>query len=103
MGKRPRHAAPGRLHSTSSVCSIRCLIQDGDLAVPGSSAEDVAHALRNHRPELRRKKLKPFTAAVRRVLSTIPSPSYSDFEDDDDSASRRMPSTNLQSGLRSNQ
>ncbi|CAL5084125.1 unnamed protein product [Urochloa decumbens] len=83
MGKRPRHAAAGRLHSTSSVCSIRRLIQDGDLAVPGSSAEDVAHALRNHHPELRRKKLKPFTAAVRRVLSTIPS--SSDFDDDGDS------------------
>ncbi|CAN6245757.1 unnamed protein product [Urochloa humidicola] len=88
MGKRPRPAAPGRLHSPSSIRTIRRLIQDGDLAVPGSSAEDVAHALRNHCPELRRKKLKPFTAAVRRVLSTIPSPS-SDFDSDGGSASRR--------------
>ncbi|KAF8779103.1 hypothetical protein HU200_003072 [Digitaria exilis] len=87
-GKRPRHAAAGRIQSTSFVCSIRRLIEDGDLAISGSSAEEVARALRNHRPDLRRKKLKPFTAAVRRVLSTIPSPS-SDSDDDDDSASSR--------------
>ncbi|ONM59483.1 cell division control protein 48 homolog C [Zea mays] len=80
MSNRPRHAAPRRLASSST---IRRLIQDGDLAVPGSSAEDVAHALRNHRPELRRKRLKPLTEAVRRVLS-----SDFDDDDDDDSASR---------------
>nr|CAB3476881.1 unnamed protein product [Digitaria exilis] len=89
MGKRPRHGAPGRLQSTSSVCNIRRLIQNGSLAVPGSSAEDVAHALRIHRPELRRKKLKPFIEVVRRVLSTIPSPSSFDCDDEDGSTCRR--------------
>ncbi|CAN6289321.1 unnamed protein product [Urochloa humidicola] len=91
MGKRPRDGARGRLQPTSSsVCgSIRRLIQNGGLAVPGSSAEDVAHALRIHRPELRRKKLKPFIQVVRRALSTIPSPSSSDCDDEDDSTSRR--------------
>nr|CAB3481097.1 unnamed protein product [Digitaria exilis] len=86
MGKRPRYAAAGRIHSTSFVCTIRRLIEDGDLAISGSSAEEVARALRNHRPDLRRKKLKPFTAAVRRVLSTIPS---APSDSDDDSASSR--------------
>ncbi|CAL4943048.1 unnamed protein product [Urochloa decumbens] len=89
MGKRPRHGAPGRLQSTSSVCTIRRLIQNGGLAVPGSSAEDVAHALRILRPELRRKKLKPFIEVVRRVLSTIPSPPSFDCDDEDDSTYRR--------------
>ncbi|KAF8772802.1 hypothetical protein HU200_005393 [Digitaria exilis] len=89
MGKRPRHGAPGRLQSTSSVRTIRRLIQNGSLAVPGSSAEDVAHALRIHRPELRRKKLKPFIEVVRRVLSTIPSPSSFDCDDEDGSTCRQ--------------
>ncbi|CAN6300761.1 unnamed protein product [Urochloa humidicola] len=90
MGKRPRHGAPGRLQSTSSVCTIRRLIQNGGLAVRGSSAEDVAHVLRILRPELRRKKLKPFIEVVRCVLSTIPSPSSSfDCDDEDDSTYRR--------------
>ncbi|CAN6311952.1 unnamed protein product [Urochloa humidicola] len=89
MGKRPRHGAPARLQSTSSVCTIRRLIENGGLAVPGSSAEDVVHALRIHRPELRRKKLKPFVEVVRRVLSTIPSPSSFDCDEEDDSTYRR--------------
>ncbi|KAG2576135.1 hypothetical protein PVAP13_6NG008331, partial [Panicum virgatum] len=46
----------------------------GGVAVLGSSAEDVADTLRIQRPELRRKKLKPFIELVRRILATIPSP-----------------------------
>ncbi|KAL6604428.1 hypothetical protein ACP70R_042855 [Stipagrostis hirtigluma subsp. patula] len=92
MGKRPR---PGRLQSTASV---RRLILNGGLAVPGSSAEDVADALRLQRPELRRKKLKPFVQLVRRALSTIPSPSDDDLDDDDDRRRATSSSTTSLSG-----
>ncbi|TVU12995.1 hypothetical protein EJB05_46663 [Eragrostis curvula] len=85
MKKRPRPSGAGRF---SFDCKLRRLIQNGGLAIPGSSAEDVAHALRIHHPEYRREKLVPFTAAVSRVLSSIPAPSSSGSDDGDDSASR---------------
>jgi len=67
---------------------------NGGLAVAGASAEEVGDTLRFHHPEFRRQKLDPFTALVRRVLSSIPSPSSSssgsdDDDDDGPSASRR--------------
>ncbi|GJN01139.1 hypothetical protein PR202_ga18379 [Eleusine coracana subsp. coracana] len=93
MGKRPlsRHGAHGRSQLSSSDWKIRRLIQNGGLAVSGSSAEDVANALRIHNPEFRRQKLNIFTAAVARVLSAIPlAPSFSGSDDGDDSSSRRQ-------------
>lgn len=75
---------------SSSDWKIRRLIQNGGLAVSGSSAEDVANVLRIHNPEFRRQKLNIFTAAVARVLSAIPpAPSSSGSDDDEDSTSRR--------------
>ncbi|GJN29926.1 hypothetical protein PR202_gb18191 [Eleusine coracana subsp. coracana] len=93
MGKRPlsRHGAHGRSQLSSSDWKIRRLIQNGGLAVSGSSAEDVANALRIHNPEFRRQKLNIFTAAVARVLSAIPpAQSFSGSDDGDDSSSRRQ-------------
>jgi ribosome biogenesis ATPase len=89
MRKRPlpRHGGPDRSHLTSSDWKIRRLIQNGGLSVPGSSADDVAQALRIHHPEYRRLKLQVFTSAVRRVLSAVPSPSPTGS--DNESASRR--------------
>ncbi|TVU45122.1 hypothetical protein EJB05_04595, partial [Eragrostis curvula] len=89
MTKGSRHGASRRSRSTSSLSNIRRHIQNSGLAVPGSSAEDVAHALRIRHPELRRHKLKLVTAAVRSVLSDIPSSSSCGSDEDGDSASRR--------------
>ncbi|XP_062227844.1 cell division control protein 48 homolog C [Phragmites australis] len=89
MGKRPRHGGAGRSQLASFEWKLRRLILNGGLAVSGSSAEDVANTLRIHHPELRRQKLDPFTAAVRRALSSLPSPSPSGSDDDDSSTSRR--------------
>jgi ribosome biogenesis ATPase len=91
MRKRPlpRHGGPARSHLTSSDWKIRRLIQNGGLAVPGSSAGDVAQALRIHHPEYRRLKLEVFTSAVRRVLSAIPSPSPTGSDNESPSRRRR--------------
>ncbi|KAG2608905.1 hypothetical protein PVAP13_4KG006600 [Panicum virgatum] len=82
MAKRPRHGGAGRSRLPPSLGKIRGYILNGGLA--GASAEDVADTLRIRHPEFRRQKLDPFTALVRRVLSSIPSPSSSGS-----SASRR--------------
>ena len=92
MAKRPRHGGAGRSRLPPSRGKIRGYILNGGLA--GASAEDVADTLRIRHPEFRRQKLDPFTALVRRVLSSIPSPSSSssgsdDDDDDGSSASRR--------------
>ena len=94
MAKRPRHGGAGRSRLPPSWGKIRGYILNGGLAVAGASAEEVADTLRFHHPEFRRQKLDPFTALVRRVLSSIPSSSssFSGSDDDDDdgsSASRR--------------
>jgi len=94
MVKRPRHGGAGRSRLPPLEGKLRRYILNGGLAVPGASAEEVADTLRIHHPEFRRQKLDPFTALVRRVLSSIPSPSSSssgsdDDDDDGSSASRR--------------
>ena len=94
MAKRPRHGGAGRSRLRPLEGKLRRYILNGGLAVPGASAEEVADTLRIHHPEFRRQKLDPFTALVRRVLSSIPSPSSSssgsdDDDDDGSSASRR--------------
>ncbi|CAN6166277.1 unnamed protein product [Urochloa humidicola] len=87
MAKRPRYAGAGRSQSSFDR-EIRNLILNGGLAVAGASPEDVANTLRIHHPKFRRQKLDPFTAIVRRVLSSIPPPSASSGSDDSSSASR---------------
>uniref|UniRef100_A0ACD5WMG2 Uncharacterized protein n=1 Tax=Avena sativa TaxID=4498 RepID=A0ACD5WMG2_AVESA len=79
MAKRPR-----RSYSLESRLR-RIIASDPSLAAPGSSAEDVANAIRSRRREHRRYSLEVFTAAVRRALASLPHPSSS--SDDDDSAS----------------
>ncbi|KAL6861399.1 hypothetical protein ACP4OV_017099 [Aristida adscensionis] len=89
MGKRPRHGGAGRPNLASFEWKLRRLILNGGLAASGSSAEDVATTLRIHHPELRRQKLDPFTAAVRRALSAIPAPSSDSDDGDGDSSHSR--------------
>ncbi|TKW19227.1 hypothetical protein SEVIR_4G006700v4 [Setaria viridis] len=90
MRKRPRHGGAGNFEKR-----IRRRILNGGLAGAGASAEDVASTLRVHYPELRRQKPDPFTALVRRVLSSIPSPSSpsgsdgGDYDDAEDSSASR--------------
>uniref|UniRef100_A0ACD5YYG8 Uncharacterized protein n=1 Tax=Avena sativa TaxID=4498 RepID=A0ACD5YYG8_AVESA len=81
MAKRPR-----RSYSLESRLR-RIIASDPSLAAPGSSAEDVAHAIRSRRREHRRYSLEVFTAAVRRALASLPHPSSSSADDSASSSS----------------
>ncbi|KAG8094128.1 hypothetical protein GUJ93_ZPchr0012g20770 [Zizania palustris] len=84
MGKRARHGGSG------FEARLGRLISDAGLF--GSSAEDVAVTLRSRFPEFRRQKLDPFTSAVRRALSSLPSLAACDSNTDDDDSHASTPS-----------
>ncbi|KAM0843809.1 hypothetical protein ACQ4PT_057474 [Festuca glaucescens] len=73
MVTRPRPRPRPRRHPSCSESRIRRIIlSDAGLAVPGSSADDVAHALRLRHREYQRYKFELFASVVRRVLSSLP-------------------------------
>lgn len=62
--------------------------------MPGCSADDVAGALRSRNPDLRRKQLGPFVAAVRRaLLSSMPAPAEAFSADSDVDSRASSPSS----------
>ena len=50
----------------------RVILSDAGLAVPGSSADDVARAIRSRHREYQRYKLELFASVVRRAISSLP-------------------------------
>lgn len=86
MAKRPR-----RSYSLESRVR-RLILSDAGLAVPGSSADDVARAIRSRHREYQRYKLELFASVVRRAISSLPPPGDAFSEDNASGSSRRRSS-----------
>ncbi|VAH68378.1 unnamed protein product [Triticum turgidum subsp. durum] len=86
MAKRPR-----RSYSLESRVR-RIILSDAGLAIPGSSADDVARAIRSRHREYQRYKLELFASVVRRAISSLPPPGDSCSDDSAPSSSRRRSS-----------
>ncbi|KAM3231212.1 hypothetical protein ACQJBY_061403 [Aegilops geniculata] len=87
MAKRPR-----RSYSLESRVR-RLILSDAGLAVPGSSADDVARAIRSRHREYQRYKLELFASVVRRAIPSLPPPGDASCSEDSASgASRRRSS-----------
>ncbi|VAH84223.1 unnamed protein product [Triticum turgidum subsp. durum] len=86
MAKRPR-----RSYSLESRVR-RLILSDAGLAVPGSSADDVARAIRSRHREYQRYKLELFASVVRRAIPSLPPPGDASCSDSASGASCRRSS-----------
>uniref|UniRef100_R7W984 Cell division control 48-C-like protein n=1 Tax=Aegilops tauschii TaxID=37682 RepID=R7W984_AEGTA len=87
MAKRPR-----RSYSLESRVR-RLILSDAGLAVPSSSADDVARAIRSRHREYQRYKLELFASVVRRAISSLPPPGDASCSEDSASGAPRRRSS----------
>ncbi|EMS60243.1 Cell division control protein 48-like protein C [Triticum urartu] len=87
MAKRPR-----RSYSLESRVR-RIILSDAGLAIPGSSSDDVARAIRSRHREYQRYKLELFASVVRRAISSLPPPGDASCSEDSASGAYRRRSS----------